>query len=33
MRAAVEAKGASSLKIFAVTVLTSLDDHDLEAMG
>lgn len=32
MRAAVEAKG-SNLKIFSVTVLTSLGKDDLEAMG
>ncbi len=32
MRAAVEAKG-SNLKIFSVTVLTSLDEDDLEAMS
>ncbi len=33
MRAAVAAKGDSKLKIFAVTVLTSLDDSALYAMG
>jgi orotidine-5'-phosphate decarboxylase len=33
MRAAVKAKGASDLKIFAVTVLTSLDDQAAKAMG
>jgi orotidine-5'-phosphate decarboxylase len=33
MRAAVKAKGTSSLKIFAVTVLTSLDDQAAKAMG
>lgn len=33
MRAAVAAKGSSDLKIFAVTVLTSLDDKALESMG
>ena len=33
MRAAVENRGQSNIKIFAVTVLTSLDDADLEAMG
>jgi orotidine-5'-phosphate decarboxylase len=33
MRAAVEAKGTSDLKIFAVTVLTSLDDQAAKAMG
>jgi orotidine-5'-phosphate decarboxylase len=33
MRAAVEAKGSSNLKIFAVTVLTSLDGEALKAMG
>lgn len=30
IKAAVAAKGSSPLKIFAVTVLTSLDDHDLK---
>jgi orotidine-5'-phosphate decarboxylase len=33
MRAAVRAKGTSDLKIFAVTVLTSLDDQAAKAMG
>jgi len=33
MRAAVEARGASALKILAVTVLTSYDDADLAAAG
>lgn len=33
MRAAVKAKGSSGLKIFAVTVLTSLDDQAAKAMG
>jgi orotidine-5'-phosphate decarboxylase len=33
MKAAVEARGNSSLKILAVTVLTSYDDGDLEAAG
>jgi orotidine-5'-phosphate decarboxylase len=33
MRAAVEGKGDSNLKIFAVTVLTSLDDDALKRMG
>jgi len=33
MRAAVEARGASGLKILAVTVLTSYDDADLAAAG
>ena len=33
MRAAVKAKGTSDLKIFAVTVLTSLDDEAAKAMG
>lgn len=33
MRAAVAAKGGSALKIFAVTVLTSLDDAALKEMG
>jgi orotidine-5'-phosphate decarboxylase len=33
MRAAVKAKGASGLKVFAVTVLTSLDDEALKSMG
>ena len=33
MRAAVKAKGDSNLKIFAVTVLTSLDDAALHEMG
>lgn len=33
MRAAVKAKGTSDLKIFAVTVLTSLDDQAAKAMG
>ena len=33
MRAAVKAKGTSNLKIFAVTVLTSLDDEAAKAMG
>jgi orotidine-5'-phosphate decarboxylase len=33
MQAAVEAKKGSDLKIFAVTVLTNLDDHALKEMG
>lgn len=33
IKAAVEGKGRSDLKIFSVTVLTSLDEDDLEAMG
>lgn len=33
MRAAVAAKGESDIKIFAITVLTSLDDPSLAAMG
>lgn len=33
MAAAVRGKGKSDLKILAVTVLTSLTDHDLEDMG
>ena len=33
MKAAVEGRGASSLKILAVTVLTSYDDDDLHAAG
>jgi len=33
MRAAVEAKGNSKTKIFAITVLTSLDDEALRKMG
>jgi orotidine-5'-phosphate decarboxylase len=33
MGAAVRGRGASRLKILAVTVLTSLNDHDLEEMG
>ena len=33
MKAAVEARGNSSLKILAVTVLTSYDDGDLRAAG
>jgi orotidine-5'-phosphate decarboxylase len=33
MRAAVKARGTSNLKIFAVTVLTSLDDEAAKAMG
>jgi orotidine-5'-phosphate decarboxylase len=33
MRAAVKAKGSSDLKVFAVTVLTSLDDQALVEMG
>lgn len=33
MKAAVEARAGSSLKILAVTVLTSYDDADLEAAG
>jgi orotidine-5'-phosphate decarboxylase len=33
MKAAVEAKKGSSLKIFAVTVLTNLDDAALKEMG
>jgi len=33
MKAAIEARGNSSLQILAVTVLTSYDDGDLEAAG
>lgn len=33
MRAAVEGKAGSSLRILAVTVLTSYDDHDLAEAG
>jgi orotidine-5'-phosphate decarboxylase len=33
MKAAVEARGNSALKILAVTVLTSYDDGDLDAAG
>ncbi len=33
MRAAVKSRGSSKLKIFAVTVLTSLDDAALKEMG
>jgi orotidine-5'-phosphate decarboxylase len=33
MRAAVEGKGDSALKLLAVTVLTSLDEADLREMG
>jgi orotidine-5'-phosphate decarboxylase len=33
MRAAVEARAGSSLRILAVTVLTSYDDHDLAEAG
>src|SRR5947208_9452035 len=33
MKAAVEARSGSSLKILAVTVLTSYDDSDLHAAG
>jgi orotidine-5'-phosphate decarboxylase len=33
MRAAVEGRGDSSLKLLAVTVLTSLDENDLAQMG
>jgi orotidine-5'-phosphate decarboxylase len=33
MEAAVKGKGASPLKIFAISVLTSLDDASLKAMG
>ena len=33
MASAVRGRGASGLKILAVTVLTSLDDHDLHEMG
>ena len=33
MKAAVEARGESGLKILAVTVLTSYDDADLHAAG
>src|SRR3982751_806140 len=33
MKAAVEGRGASGLKILAVTVLTSYDDGDLHAAG
>ncbi|HXJ39370.1 MAG TPA: orotidine-5'-phosphate decarboxylase, partial [Bryobacteraceae bacterium] len=33
MRAAVEGRGDSPMKLLAVTVLTSLDQHDIEEMG
>ncbi len=33
MRAAVEGRGASSLQLLAVTVLTSFDQHDLAELG
>ena len=33
MRAAMEGRGESGLKLLAVTVLTSLDDADLREMG
>ena len=33
MRAAIEGRGDTSLKLLAVTVLTSLDDADLREMG
>jgi orotidine-5'-phosphate decarboxylase len=33
MRAAVEGRGDSEMKLLAVTVLTSLDDNDLREMG
>ena len=33
MRAAVEGKGASSLQLLGVTVLTDVDQKDLDAMG
>ncbi|MCC7346618.1 MAG: orotidine-5'-phosphate decarboxylase [Variibacter sp.] len=33
MRAAVQGRGASALKILGVTVLTSYDDHDLAEAG
>ncbi|HEY4362569.1 MAG TPA: orotidine-5'-phosphate decarboxylase [Bryobacteraceae bacterium] len=33
MAAAVEGRGASSLKLLGVTVLTSFDDNDLQQMG
>lgn len=33
MRAAVEGRGDSPMKLLAVTVLTSLDERDLEEMG
>lgn len=33
MRAAVEGRGSADMKLLAVTVLTSLDDHDLGEMG
>src|SRR4051794_29380135 len=33
MRAAVEGRGDSDMKLLAVTVLTSLDDKDLQEMG
>jgi len=33
MRAAVEGRGDSSLQLLAVTVLTSLDENDLEKVG
>jgi orotidine-5'-phosphate decarboxylase len=33
MRAAIEGRGDSPMKLLAVTVLTSLDDNDLKEMG
>lgn len=33
MRAAIEGRGASSLKLLAVTVLTSFDQHDVNDLG
>ena len=33
MRAAMEGRGDSSLKLLAVTVLTSFDDHDVQDLG
>lgn len=33
MRAAVEGRGASALKLLGVTVLTSFDEHDLADLG
>jgi orotidine-5'-phosphate decarboxylase len=33
MRAAVESKGGSGIKVFAITVLRSLDDAALHSMG
>ena len=33
MRAAVEGRGSSAMKLLAVTVLTSFDQHDIEELG